>query len=72
VANLPCTNWRLPEPALGQACISPRGVLLRRETAEGVVMEANFVDLREQDAELFRIPPGFRAISIDEMVETPR
>lgn len=72
VANLPCTTWRLPEPALGEACISQRGVLLRRQTPAGLVMEASFVDLREQDPERFRVPPGFRAISIDDMVETPR
>ncbi len=71
VANIPCTNWRLPEPALGLACISARGVLLRRESPEGGVLEANVVDIREQEAARFRPPPQFRRISMEEMIASP-
>ncbi len=71
-ANIACTQWRLPEPALGQACISARGVLLRRETPQGGSMEAIEVDLRPQDAARFRLPDGFRAITLEEMFASPQ
>ena len=72
VANMACTQWRLPEPALGQACISTRGVLLRRELPQGGGLEATDVDLRPQDAARFRLPDGFRAITLDEMFTPPQ
>lgn len=72
VGNIPCTQWLLPEPALGQACISARGVLMRREWAQGGVMEATELDLRPQDAARFRLPEGFRAITLDEMFASPQ
>lgn len=71
-ANIPCTQWRLPEPALGQACVSARGVLLRRDLPQGGGMEATEVDLRPQDAARFRLPDGFRAITLEEMFASPQ
>ena len=72
VADIACTNWRLPEPALGTACVSQRGVLLRREPLQGGRMVATFVDQREQDVARFRPPANFRAITMEEMVAAPR
>ncbi len=71
VANTPCTVWNLPEPDSGSACISARGVLLRRETPHGGVMEATVIDMREQDATRFRAPPQFRRITMQEMFASP-
>jgi hypothetical protein len=71
-ANIPCTVWQLPEPALGVACISQRGVLLRREGPSGAVLEATAIDLRPQPAERFVPPDGYRAITLDEMLAVQR
>lgn len=70
-ANVACTLWRLPEPALGTACISQRGVLLRRESPGGAVLEATAVDQREQDVERFVPPAHFRAITSAELFAPP-
>jgi len=71
-ANTPCTIWQLPEPVLGTACISQRGALLRREGPSGPVLEATAIDLRPQPPERFTPPAGYRAITLDEMFESPR
>ena len=72
VINTPCTVWRLPEPALGVACISARGVLLRRETPNGAVMEATSIELREQEPDRFVPPANYREITPAEMFAAPR
>lgn len=69
VLNTPCTVWRLRDA--GSVCLSARGAMLRRDSPGGGWMEAIRIDLTTQEGERFRPAPGFREITIEEML-TPR
>ncbi len=62
VAGLPCTVWRVTdEGRTSRACLTPDGLLLRAEGAQGR-MEAIAVSRAPLDPALFERPAGFRSM----------
>ena len=66
-AGTRCTNWRWEnEGQRGTACLTDDGLMLRAANEAGQGMEAVQVQYGPQDPARFRLPQGYRQMSLDE------
>ncbi|WP_426959995.1 hypothetical protein [Muricoccus radiodurans] len=70
-AGQACTNWRFENGNdRGTACLTDDGVMLRAANDAGQGMEATRVEYARQDPARFRVPEGYRTMSMEDMMRS--